>query len=64
MFNTVIACLREFLLFSQVYSLLIYLIKFIFTNRTSVDVEPGLISSKQTWFDVNDLGEQKKFMQT
>ena len=48
-----ISCLHEFLLFSQVYSQLIYLIKFIFTNRTSIDVKPGLISSKQTWFDVN-----------
>ena len=60
----IISCLRKFLLFSQVYSQLIYLIKFIFTNRTSVDVKPGLISSKQTWFDVNGLGEQKKFTQT
>ena len=50
-------------MFSQVYSQLIYLIKFIFTNRTSVDVKPGLISSKKTWFDINCLGEQKKFTQ-
>ena len=48
----------------QVYSQLIYLMKFIFTNRTSVDVIPDLISSKQTWFDVNGLREQKKFTQT
>ena len=58
--NLVISCLREFLLVSQVYSQLIYLIKFIFTNRTSVHVKPGLISSKQTWFDVNGQGEQKE----
>ena len=63
-FIIIISCLHEFLLFSQVYSQLIYLIKFIFTNRTSVDVKPGLISSKETWFDVNGLGGQKKFKQT
>ena len=62
--SEIISCLREFLLFSQVYSQLIYLIKFIFTNCTSVEVKPSLISSKQTWFDVNGLGEQKKFTQT
>ena len=38
--------------------------KFIFTNRTSIDVKPGLISSKQNWINVNGLWEQKKFTQT
>ena len=33
---------------------LIY-VKFIFTNRTSVDVKPGLINSNQTWFDVTEV---------
>ena len=49
----IISCLREFRLFSQVYSQLIYLIKFIFTNRTSIHVKPGLFRTNQTWFDVN-----------
>ena len=44
----VISCLREFLLYSQVYSQLIYLIKFIFTNRTCrFDVNGGTISKNE-----------------
>ena len=48
----------------EVINSYIYLIKSIFTNRTSIDVKPGLISSKQTWIDVNGLWEQKIFTQT
>ena len=51
-YSFVISCLREFLLFSQVYSQLIYLIKFIFTNRTSVDVKPAGPISKDEFNEV------------
>ena len=39
---------------------LIYIIKIHFTDRTSVDVKPGLISSKQHWIDVNGLNLRTK----
>ena len=62
----VISCLRKFadsllsLLTVLVFCMFLFIfsdfryisLKFIFTNRTSIDVKPGLIRTNQTCFDV------------